>query len=186
MGLISSIFGKSNATLKWAEAAGTPLELDLDNHALNGAKLGSSLDRLSFLGPAGLSQTRGINSFEFFSKGLAIDADQSLRIECFIVFLAPQGPEGFKPFPGRVIHKGQAIALGPGTSESLLIQEFGEPYWRDMDEDEILLFYEFGLVEWQFEVGLDGGVRALVIGPPLLADPEQRRAYGVTTDWPPR
>ncbi|MFH0794475.1 MAG: hypothetical protein V2A74_10640 [bacterium] len=186
MGFISSLFGKSNPTGRWAENTGVPLELNLDTHTLSGAALGSPLDQISFLGPARLSQVRGINSFEFPSKGLAIDADRDLRIESFIIFFAAQVQEGFRPFVGRVLHKGQTLALGAQFSENSIVREFGEPYWREQDEDEILLFYEFGLVEWQFEISLSGAVNALVIGPPLLADPEQRQAYGVTKDWPAR
>ena len=77
------------------------------------------------------------------------------------------------------------LRLSNRSSESDVQALFGQPYWRDQDEDEIILFYEFPGVEWQIEFDLVGALKHLRVGRPLLADAEQRAAYGVTKHWPP-
>jgi hypothetical protein len=56
----------------------------------------------------------------------------------------------------------------------------------DEDEDEILFFYERAGVELQLEfAGKETLSGVVMTGQPLMADPEQRRAYKVTAPWPP-
>lgn len=51
---------------------------------------------------------------------------------------------------------------------------------------EILLFFEFPDGEIQVELSREGSPRVLLATQePLLADPEQRRAYGIEARWPP-
>lgn len=89
-----------------------------------------------------------------------------------------------KPFPGSFIFHRQPLLLSDHWTEQDL-KIFGEPYWRDADNDETILFFEHGEIEWQVELGADGRLQALVIGEPILADREQRAAYRVTRPWPP-
>lgn len=78
------------------------------------------------------------------------------------------------------------MPLSAQTREREIVGYFGDPYWRDEDEEEILLFYEFGELEWQVELTLQGTLKAVnAVAPPLLADEAQRRAYRVTKPWPP-
>jgi hypothetical protein len=64
---------------------------------------------------------------------------------------------------------------------------FGEPYWRDADADEVLLFYELPEVEWQLEFPLPAATLSamVIVTPPLLADRQQRHHYGLDKPWPP-
>jgi hypothetical protein len=79
------------------------------------------------------------------------------------------------------------VALGERTSLGEFTDKFGQPYWKDVDAEETLLFYEFLPVEWQVEFGADGMLRALtLVTPPMLGEPADRDAYGVTKAWPPR
>ncbi len=88
-------------------------------------------------------------------------------------------------FSGEFRYRERRLDLSEGTTERDLITAFGPPYWRDQDEVEVILFYEFGEYEWQIEMGLNDRLKLFVIAPPLLADPKQRAAYGVTRPWPP-
>ncbi len=91
-------------------------------------------------------------------------------------------------FPGTFTFQGETIAIGTQTTIEEIVSRFGEPYWRDVDKanDEIILFYENGTAEIQFEFP---GMKRLgiitVMTDPLMADSEQRKAYGVTKPWPP-
>ncbi len=78
----------------------------------------------------------------------------------------------------------QSLFKSPNPTERGLIAIFGSPYWRDQDEDEVILFYEFGEYEWQIEMSLKDRLSVFVIAPPILADPQQRAAYSVTKPWP--
>jgi hypothetical protein len=89
-------------------------------------------------------------------------------------------------FPGRFLAGGNEVAIGLDTSEAEVCSLLGEPWWRDEDEDEILLFYEDARGELQVELTKEGTLRQInLLHQPLMADPEQRAAYGVTKPWPP-
>lgn len=89
-------------------------------------------------------------------------------------------------FPGRFKHRGKNIELNTATTIADVQEKLGEPYFFDDDSDEILLFYENGSVEMQFEFP---GKKKLgfitLLLDPIMADPEQREAYGVKKPWPP-
>ncbi len=87
-------------------------------------------------------------------------------------------------FSGWFRYRGRRLDLSEETTERELIAFFGSPYWRDQDEDEVIPFYEFGECEWQIEMSLKDWLSVFVIAPPILADPQQRAAYGVTKPWP--
>ncbi|MFC1680609.1 hypothetical protein ACFL1S_02295 [Pseudomonadota bacterium] len=90
-------------------------------------------------------------------------------------------------YPGIFKQRGKVVELNTTTTIDDVQKRFGEPYWLDDDTDEILFFYEDGGVEMQFEFP---GKKSLgfitILLDPLMADPEQREAYGVTKPWPPR
>ena len=89
-------------------------------------------------------------------------------------------------FPGRFKHRGKIIELNTATTIDNVQEKLGEPYWFDDDTDEILLFYENGSVEMQFEFpGKQKLGFITLLLDPIMADPEQREAYGVTKPWPP-
>jgi len=91
-------------------------------------------------------------------------------------------------FPGRLTRAGQALGLTKTTTATDIRHAFGEPYWVDRSEAEIVMFYEYldGTVELQFEFAENtqtlGFVTLARHG--VLADPEQRRLYGVDKPWP--
>ena len=91
-------------------------------------------------------------------------------------------------FKGSVTADGKPMELHAATTPAAIIESFGEPYWRDDDEGETILFYEYeaGAVELQFEFSSPGSFDFITIARPgVLADAEQRTAYGVDKEWPP-
>lgn len=60
------------------------------------------------------------------------------------------------------------------------------PQWRDQDDEEIIYFYEFPTHELQIEQSLDESIqRIFVTKQAVMADAENRKAYGVNKSWPP-
>jgi len=178
-------FRRPSPTAEWREDRSVPLVADLDLHELGGVPFGGPIDGLSFLGP---SDTR---FFDYASKGLTFDAEEG-HLDGFVIalrsgaYLAALDPSRVHPFAGRIRIGGRAWAPLELRAESDFVQAWGEPYWRDTDEEEVLLFFEFPAAEVQVELSLDGIPRVLVATPrPLLADPSQREAYGVNGPWPP-
>ena len=68
-----------------------------------------------------------------------------------------------------------------------IISIFGEPYWTDFDDSEIILFYEFqeSAIELQFEFP-DGKHLEFItlMKDGILSKKDQRESYGVTKPWP--
>ncbi len=177
---LRSLFRPLNPTEAWKEDPSIPLVVDLDRHRLCGVHIGESLARLAFLGPA----TGTGSTLSFPSKGISVGSRDGL-ITSFAAYVAPAPEEAMGPFSGEFRYRERPLDLSEGTTERDLITAFGPPYWRDQDEVEVILFYEFGEYEWQIEMSPNDRLKLFVIAPPLLADPKQRAAYGVTKPWPP-
>jgi hypothetical protein len=177
-----SLLGRSNPTRRWKEDRSVPLVVDLDRHRLADVGIGERFERLAFLGPADCDG----DLLSFRSRGVEVVTEGGVVVE-FTVFLRPPSEdEQMGRFAGSFRYRGAPLALSQGTREREVVAVFGAPYWRDQDEDEVLLFYEFGEWEWGIELSLAGWLKAVVVGKPLLADAETRAAYGVDKPWPPR
>src|SRR5436190_15645553 len=181
MGIIDTVRAWANPLWLWREDPSIPLVLDLDAHQLCGVGIGDSLERLSFLGRGKLHSSHA----SFPDKGLAFGCGQELRIEEISVFFGHQAEPDGGAFPGIFRSRNLPCPLSRETMERDLCLTFGEPYWRDQDDDETILFYEWGDREWQVELAGDGCLKCLVIGVPILADLDQRAMYQVTKPWPP-
>ena len=91
-------------------------------------------------------------------------------------------------YRGSFARHGVQVALDATTTPARIQALFGEPYWRDAKEDELILFYEFagGAIELQFEFPDKkalGFVTLMRNG--VLSDGANRRSYSVTKVWPP-
>lgn len=179
MDLLRRLFGPPNPTRDWTPQVPTPLVFDLQRYTLHGIGLGDPWARLSFLGPA--AYVPGMLVFP--QLGLEVDIDPQV-VEGFM-FSFVRDRQG-QPFVGTFQDKKGPVPLSASTSETELMKRWGVPYWREEDSDEIILFFEHPGREWQVELKLDGTLKRLVITTvPLMADPDQRHAYGVTAAWPP-
>ena len=194
LGFLRRWLGGGNPTLEWTASAAAPLVVDLDASALCGVRLGDSIERLRFLGQgrwrglsASLRGKKGVTmgTLDYPERGLALDV-MGGRLEGFVLTVSGGAERGFAPFGGRIRFGGAEMGMERLDTEKRVLDMLGEPWWRDEDEDEILLFYERGEVEWQIEIEKGGTVAALlVVSPPLMAEADQRAAYGVTKTWPP-
>lgn len=177
-----------NPTHSWEERQEVVLLLDLDKHQLSGVGVGEPLQGLYFLGRG----TDMGNHIEWPAKGLRVHVIDGSLFEVTISFgHADDEEDEIRKFPGRIVYRGETQRFTCRTHRDELIRLLGEPYWIDEiidDEygDEAILFYEFGPVEWQIELGSDHCLRNITLSPPLLADPAARAGYKVTKPWPPK
>ena len=83
---------------------------------------------------------------------------------------------------------GEILGIGPATTEAEIVRLFGEPYWTDRSDGEVILFYEFqgGEVELQFEFPQGDGLGFVTLTRNgVMSDAGQRAAYGCDRPWPP-
>lgn len=155
--------------------------LDLDRHRFNDIGIGSnSVDvrRRDHLEHFDVVSTACERSVEIGTEGETVDY-------ILVNWRDPEAPE-LPAFTGRIRYAGRLHPLTTATTKVEVLSILGPPYWIDEDADETILFYEFGEIEWQIEFDENEFLKVLLVAtPPLLEDPEQRRAYGVTRDWPP-
>ena len=89
-------------------------------------------------------------------------------------------------YRGRFTSKGISIVLS--DTEDKILKVFGDPYWIDRSDGEVILFYEYqgGKIELQFEFpdGKKLGYITIALWG-VLSSAEQREAYGVDSPWPP-
>ncbi len=92
-------------------------------------------------------------------------------------------------FKGSFTRSGEPIKIGKDTTESDIVKAFGEPYWIDRSDGEVILFYEYqrGTIELQFEFSDGKALSAITLSiNGVLSEADQRKAYGVTKPWPPQ
>ena len=162
-------------------------QLDLGNHAICRCRIGDPIEWLNPLGPPEDTRSLREQRYRYYSRGIEIGEEDG-KVADFVVFWIDYLEAGFKPFKGLITYKGKTVSLDSRTTEREFVDLFGDPYWQDQDQDEIILFYEFqGDIEWQVEFTLEGGLKALsVVWPALMAEAAQRQSFGVSLPWPPR
>ncbi|MHC5056772.1 MAG: hypothetical protein ACYTKD_18970 [Planctomycetota bacterium] len=133
----------------------------------------------------GRADVRNMYGLGYRDTGTRIGVDDGRLWAFWLFWDEPLEPE-LGRFGGRCHAGDREVALGPETREEDFVRESGAPFHRHGDEDETILFYEFGEIEWQVEFSTRDRLKAVgVVSPPLLAKEEQRKAYGVTREWPP-
>ena len=184
--MLEFIFGPKNPTLAWQRLAGLALTFDLSKPALNGVELGRAAENLSWLGRDEDRTAFRAGELCYYSLGLCVECYEDVyTVTGFeIVFRDPE-EQKYQSFAGTVLFHGRPVNLSALT-EDKFVALFGQYFWRDVDEQESILFFEFADVEWQVEFDRASVLkRVTVTSLPLMADPEQRNAYGVTSAWPP-
>lgn len=151
------------------------LEIDLKEFLVGATRIGSELSQEDFFTP----KLKRTGRYDVEEHGIFLSAKGGVLEDT--QFSLPQ-------FPGTFTLRGTKLDLTPATTEMELLEIFGEPYWTDRDEDETILFYEYqdGSIEIQFEIPKSQGLAVIImVAGGLLADPENRKSYGVTKPWPP-
>lgn len=173
-----------NPTQSWTRSACLELDFDLESARLNSVALGDSLNAASFLGPCEDSRWLANEEYGYESLGLRLSCEQGRVDSMEIHSQCPEWPK-YRSFAGRVRYGSRHFCIAELT-EGQFVREFGTPFWRDQDKDEIILFYELPGREWQVEFLRNGDFKCMTVtSNALLARLEQRLAYGVSKPWPP-
>lgn len=181
------IRGNQHPTALWQSDPGLEIHLDLDRHAFCRCRIGDPIEWLSGLGRPEDAAALREGRYLYYSHGIEI-GEENGKVADFAVFWIDYLRAGFRTFTGLITYRGKAVSLSSRTSEGEFVNLFGSPYWRDQDQDEIILFYEFqGDIEWQVEFTLEGDLKAVrVVWPSLMSEEKQRKLYGVSLPWPPQ
>ena len=173
MGILSSLF-KAKSPVKPPSESYRALTVDLDEFRCGHTALGEPISKKDFFAEP-LANQEVFNDQE---HGFEIGTNNG---ELDYIFLT------LPRFPGEFRYRGEPIALNTATTIHEILSRFGEPCHHDDDTDEDILFYEDGTVELQFEFpGKQHLGFITIMLRPLMANPEDRKAYGVTKPWPPR
>ena len=92
-------------------------------------------------------------------------------------------------FKGSFSRSGEHIKIDKVTTENDILKVFGEPYWTDRSDGEVIMFYEYkaGTIELQFEFSDSKALSSITLSRNgVLSEADQRKAYGVTKPWPPQ
>jgi hypothetical protein len=186
MKLFDRILGRRHASANWQLDPGLEVRLDLDAHAICRCTIGDPIEWFSGLGPPEDKRSLKEQRYCYYSKGIEIGEEDD-KVADFAVFWTDYLLAGFEPFKGPIIYRGKSVVLNSASTENELVNLFGDPYWKDRDEEEIILFYEFrGDIEWQVECTLEGKLKALrVVWPAVMSLADQRALYRVSREWPP-
>lgn len=171
MGLLSTLFGSKPAMPE------VPLSLQVDlgsfkyGHTALSARPDASELQAAYFDSDGVAR--------FNNSGVELDAKQGV-LSCVFITLAN--------FSGSFARNGSKISISAKTTPEEIISMFGEPYWTDTADEEMILFYEFqnGRVELQFEFPDRQRLGFITLcRDGVLSELDQRKAYGVTKEWPP-
>ena len=88
-------------------------------------------------------------------------------------------------FPGLITRKGEPMPYLRFWDAQRVAAELGEPYWREEDDKEVILFYEDRYVETQIEFPDKKTARYItILCNPILADAATRKFYHCHKPWP--
>jgi len=148
------LFGSKDATKDWPQASKLSLTLDIGSGELNGIALGSPLESVRFLGPAGNDHGAKGGIYMYYEYGLQTNCDKrGGRIETFHLYYRPQMDKRFQQYPGKVLHQGKEVPVSEWQIEDFK-REFGEPaeFGEEGDEASLTYFFRDFHLEVDFQV----------------------------------
>ena len=171
MGLLSFFFGCGQT-----ERPAPVVSVDLSRFSIAGSEVGKPISTDS-------SFARELAAAKVYApqgKGLELGANGD-SLEYAVVAL--------DEFDGTFAADGKLLSFDTTTTEFDVRQRFGDPYWVNREDGEVILFYEYqaGNIEVQYEFpdGVNLGL-ITISRAGVLSDPEQRKLYGVDKPWPPQ
>ena len=153
-----------------------PLTIDLATFSCGQSRLGAAVSANDYFSNA----LRTKDTFVDERNGVELGTARDVLDSVFVTL---------KSFSGKFTKAGKAIDLNARTTEAQILALFGEPYWTDRSDGEVIMFYEYerGTTELQFEF-TDGRALSFITlsRNGVLSTEEQRKHYKVTKPWPPK
>jgi hypothetical protein len=151
------------------------LVIDLGDFVCGRSTLGTEVNPADYFAAA----LRGQDMFDDIQTGLQVGVENGIFDYVFITA---------DRYRWQFARHGTPLNISPATTEADVLSVFGQPYWTDRSDGEVILFYEYrrGTVELQFEFS-DGRSLSFITFSlyGVLSKEDQREAYGVTRPWPP-
>lgn len=188
VGIRDWLSGRKNPTADWVRDPNQRLAVDVARGTLCGVAFGEPIGRVAFLGPTERVR-KECSDLEFLAQGVSVGISEGL-IESYSIWWQDYLEVGFTPYAGSILRDGEPLGWNRATTENEIVSALGQPYFRDQDDSETILFYEpkdrWGrLTERQIELDENGKLKALLISPePMLADEATRRSLGIDKPWP--
>ncbi len=169
MGLFGFLFGSRGDSPQ-------PLTIDLVTFYCGQSRLGVSVSANDYF----FKPLRTKDAFVDERKGVEFSTSRDSLDSVFVTL---------KNFSGKFTKSGNALDLNTESTEAQVLALFGEPYWTDRSDGEVIMFYEYqhGAIELQFEF-TDGRNLSFVTlcRNGVLSTEEQRKLYKVNKPWPPK
>ena len=171
MGLFGFLFGSRGDSPQ-----PQPLTIDLAAFSCGQSRLGAALSADDYFSKA----LRTKDTFVDERNGVEVGTAGEVFDSVFVTL---------KNFSGKFTKAGNALDLNTKTTEAQILALFGEPYWTDRSDGEVIMFYEYqrGTIELQFEF-TDGRTLSFITlcRNGVLSTEEQRKHYKVNKPWPPK
>ncbi len=174
------LFRRGNPTNDWQRSAHLNLTASLDIPEFNGLPLGTPFDQVSYLGRDDAVE---FGAHCYYDLGIGVERSSEQTISGFWIVFLGEEKDKFQPYQGVLTWHGEPLAIHE-LNQDYLPDVLGPWYWLDTDDVESIAFYEYPTHEIQIELTLSGEIkRFLICQEPILADPTQREAYGITKPW---
>ena len=135
--------------------------MDLDTPSLGGVAVGQPFSNLSWLGPA----DSGSGTYDFHKKGLTVGEREG---DVGMLAMEFHHDNGFEPFQGSCSAKGKQLTLSPAMTPEELIEQLGEPDYREVESKDtcklLTLGYQLGdEFAFNFHTDADGQHRLYAV-----------------------
>jgi hypothetical protein len=153
-----------------------PVDVDLVKFTVGHSELGKPLSQSDFF----TEHLRSSDVYKDEENGFEVGTEDHVLDYIFLTL---------NSFSGQFLFGGTPLTAESIGTEEQIEEVFGEPYWVDRSDGEVIMFYEYnsGTIELQFEFSDGRNLTYVTIARNgVLSTEEQRRAYGVDKAWPPR
>ena len=158
MGLLD-VFSGQFPSGDWEPDPAVAVAYDFDHHTLCGVRVGSPVERFRPLGPAEDKSKARKGALCYYSRGFAVETTKQGVARDFVLGFGQTwggtAPATAAPFKGPLHYRGGQIQLGPQTTESNVMTQFGPPAARDKRGKNAVIKYTIRDVTYQFEFSPD-------------------------------
>ena len=177
MGLLSFLTScKDTSPDPESDSGGGRFAIDLGTFQVGDTVLGQQPAGSDFFA----KPLRKSDVFEDASKGIELGTKDGVLDYAFLTI---------ERFDGEFRLNGASAEVSKNSTEAMIKARFGEPYWIDRSDGEMIMFYEYaaGTIELQFEFPGEGSLGFVTLSRNgVLSTEEQRKLYGVDKPWPPK
>ena len=171
MNIFESLFGSE----KYKSPGYQPCKIDLRLFTFDNIKLSNVIPDNHYL----YDYLKQNEVYESIENGIEIGTNNNSLDYIFVTL---------DSFNGSFLLNKKPLKLSFDFNPDDILEKFGDPYWVDDSDNEIIQFYEYenGEIELQFEYSNRTNLSHItMLSEGVLSSQEQRDHYHVTNRWPP-